>query len=162
MTQKNHSLLYQYLKTQFAVIRISIHIIHLKQNTYFSFCTAQSSTLSHQIPEMLEINMNGEQLLLLQNCRQNFPWHCEAYMWQCQSQYINSCARAVWCNPDLWLRLKCKTHGISKAHILTDMLHPTGSVKIQWCSLSLCMCRSKPRLRLLPEAEERLQTSLCL
>lgn len=42
----------------------------------------------------------------------NFPCLSEAYMWQCQSQYINRCNRVQWCNPDLWLRLA--THGIGK------------------------------------------------
>lgn len=100
-------------------------------------CIAQSvsvSTFGNLFPEILEINMIKVQLLHLQKCCQNFPWRSKAYMWQCHNQYINSCTRAGWCNPDLWLRLA--THGIGNTHILTDMLHPTGTIRIQLCSFS--------------------------
>lgn len=79
----------------------------------------------------------------------------QGYMWQCQSQYINSCTQAGWHNPDLWLRPA--THGIGNAPIFADMLLP--SVRIQWGSFSFWMCQSNI---LLPEAEERLRTSLWL
>lgn len=57
-------------------------------------------------------------------------------MWQCQSQYINCCTRAAWCNPGVWLRLA--THGIGNTSISNSMLRPTGTVGI-----GLCVCPSE-------------------
>lgn len=48
----------------------------------------------------------------------------------------------------------------SVPHIFTDMLHPTGAVKTQYCPLPLWMHQSKPCQQLLPVGEERLRTSL--
>lgn len=138
------------------LLLLSIQAIHLGQSTYFSCCVAQSvgvSTLRHQFPEMPEINMNGAQLRHLLICCQNFPWRSEAYMWQCQSRYINSCAQARWCNPDLWLRFA--THGIGNAHVFADVQPPL-------CSFSLWTCQSKPCSQPPPEAEAGPRTPLRL
>lgn len=84
---------------------------------HLSWVSQTLSVFQLQVTEMLEINMNGERRLHLQNCCQTFSRCSEAYMWQCQSQYISSCTQAGWCNPDLWLR-----HMASAAHIFADML----------------------------------------
>lgn len=68
-------------------------------------------------PKCLKLILkNRAQLLHLQNCCRNFPLHSEAYMWQCQSRYVNSSTQARWCNTDPWLRLA--TQGIgNRTHI---------------------------------------------